>query len=92
MIETINSAFAANPAFKLPQQSAQTSNEGSNFAAQLVDVVRQAETAAVGGIQGQVPMQDVVLKVMEAERAFSTAMAVRDKVVSAYLEISRMQI
>ena len=92
MIETINGAFAANPAFKLPQQSAQTSNEGSNFAAQLVDVVRQAETAAVGGIQGQVPMQDVVLKVMEAERAFSTAMAVRDKVVSAYLEISRMQI
>jgi flagellar hook-basal body complex protein FliE len=32
------------------------------------------------------------MKVMEAERTFSTAMAIRDKVVGAYLEISRMQI
>jgi flagellar hook-basal body complex protein FliE len=92
MIEFVNSISAFNATQKLPQQVNDTSSQGTNFASQLIDVVKQAETAAVGGMQGQLPMQDVVMKVMEAERAFSTAMAIRDKVVGAYLELSRMQI
>jgi flagellar hook-basal body complex protein FliE len=71
---------------------AQDHRSFSDFASHIADVVKQAEVAAVGGMQGKVPMQDVVMKVMEAERTFSAAMAIRDKAVSAYLEISRMQI
>jgi flagellar hook-basal body complex protein FliE len=37
-------------------------------------------------------VQQVVEAVMAAEQALQSAIAVRDKVVSAYLEISRMQI
>jgi flagellar hook-basal body complex protein FliE len=92
MIDMITNAAGLAPALKPPQQTAQATPLSSNFASHLIDVVKQAETLAVSGMQGQVPMQDVVMKVMEAERAFSTAMAIRDKAVGAYLEISRMQI
>jgi flagellar hook-basal body complex protein FliE len=54
--------------------------------------MRQAESTAIAGINGQIPMQDAVLKVMEAERTFAAAMAIKDKAVNAYLELSRMQI
>ena len=92
MIDMITNAAGFAPALKSPQQTAQVTSQSSNFASHFIDAVRQAEALAVGGMQGQVPMQDVVMKVMEAERAFSTAMAIRDKAVGAYLEISRMQI
>ena len=37
-------------------------------------------------------MQQVVEAVMAAEQTLQSAIAIRDKVVSAYLEISRMAI
>lgn len=92
MIDTIVSATGFSSALKPAQQSGHSSAAGADFASNMLDVVKQAEQAAVGGIQGQVPMQDVVMKVMEAERSFAAAMAIRDKAVAAYLEISRMQI
>ncbi len=92
MLDIITAAIGQSMPLKLAPQSIQKPSGGTDFASQMIDVVKQAETAAVGGMQGQVPMQDVVMKVMEAERMFSTAMAVRDKAVGAYLEISRMQI
>lgn len=59
---------------------------------QVTSGLRAAETASIGGLKGTVPIQDVVDKVMSAEQALHTAIAVRDKVVAAYLEISRMSI
>jgi flagellar hook-basal body complex protein FliE len=38
------------------------------------------------------PLQTVVERVMAAERTLQAALAVRDKAVSSYLEVSRMQI
>ena len=64
----------------------------AQMASQAVDTVRVAEAASSAGIQGQMPLTEVVDKVLEAERALNSAIAVRDKVVSAYLELSRMQI
>ena len=92
MLDMIASAINLGSATKAMQQPLQKVSGSADFASQMIDVIKQAETAAVGGMQGQVPMQDVVLKVMEAERTFATAMAIRDKAVGAYLEISRMQI
>jgi flagellar hook-basal body complex protein FliE len=73
--------------------------DGSDFASMLtslaantVEAIRGGETAAAAGLAGTMPIQDVVDKVMAAEQALSTAIAVRDKIVAAYLEVSRMQI
>jgi flagellar hook-basal body complex protein FliE len=64
----------------------------ASLAANAVESVKTAEQASVAGIRGEMPVQEVVSSVMGAERSLHTAIAVRDKVVAAYLEISRMQI
>ena len=81
------------------QPSATASVAGPSFSAALTELatkatetVRVAEAASRAGIKGELPLQEVVASVMEAERTLHTAIAVRDKVVAAYLEISRMQI
>ena len=92
MLNLIAPALNMGAALKNAAPSSHQNAGLADFASHIFDVMKQAETAAVGGMQGQVPMQDVVMKIMEAERTFSTAMAIRDKAVGAYLEISRMQI
>ncbi|MGU3359000.1 flagellar hook-basal body complex protein FliE [Methylobacterium sp. M6A4_1b] len=54
--------------------------------------LRTGEAAAISGIQGKASTQQVVEAVMSAEQSLQTAIAVRDKVVAAYLELSRMPI
>lgn len=56
------------------------------------DNLKKAEAVSVAGIKGQATVQQVVEAVMNAEQSLQGAIAVRDKVVTAYLEISRMQI
>lgn len=63
-----------------------------SFASNAVDTVRQGEAAAIAGIQGSLPLQTVVENVLAAERTLQASIAVRDKLVTSYLEISRMQI
>jgi len=64
----------------------------ASVAAEAVGSVRAGEQAAISGIQGKVPVQQVVEAVMSAEQTLQTAIAMRDKVVAAYQEISRMAI
>lgn len=71
----------------------------SDFGAVLKFMIRDAaetvqagETTAIAGMQGKVPLQQVVESVVQAEQTLHTAVAIRDKVVSAYLDISRIQI
>jgi len=64
----------------------------ASVAAEAVSSVRAGEQAAISGIQGKVPVQQVVEAVMSAEQTLQTAIAMRDKVVAAYQEISRMAI
>jgi flagellar hook-basal body complex protein FliE len=92
MLDIVSSTLSLNTSLATKPLPIQKSSDAADFASQMFGVVKQAEALAVGGMQGQVPMQDVVMKVMEAERTFATAMAIRDKAVGAYLEISRMQI
>ncbi|MGH6761692.1 MAG: flagellar hook-basal body complex protein FliE [Phyllobacterium sp.] len=51
-----------------------------------------AEALSMKSMTGDVPTREVVSAVMEAEQALQTAIAVRDKIVQSYLEISRMAI
>jgi flagellar hook-basal body complex protein FliE len=64
----------------------------AQMAAHVAGVVRHAETISVAGIQGGASVQQVVEAVMSAEQTLQGAIAIRDKVVAAYLELSRMQI
>jgi len=51
-----------------------------------------AETMSIGAIRGEVETREVVDAVMSAEQSLQAAIAIRDKIVQAYLEVSRMQI
>ena len=64
----------------------------ARMAADTVDTLKAAEAASVAGITDKASVQQVVESVMAAEQSLQTALAIRDKVVSAYLEISRVTI
>jgi flagellar hook-basal body complex protein FliE len=64
----------------------------ASFATGVRDQLRAGEAASIAGIQGRATAQQVVEAVMSAEQSLQTAVAIRDKVVSAYLELSRMAI
>ncbi len=56
------------------------------------NVLKAGEATSIAGIRGQASVQQVVEAVMAAEQTLQSSIAIRDKVVSAYLEVSRMQI
>ncbi|MGO8953112.1 MAG: flagellar hook-basal body complex protein FliE [Rhodomicrobium sp.] len=72
--------------------SADFSSVLANLASQTASAVKTSEDMAIKGIQGQAPVQDVVQAVMHAQTSLQTAMAIRDKAVSAYQDLIRMPI
>jgi flagellar hook-basal body complex protein FliE len=63
-----------------------------NFGQGVVSNLKVAEGQSFAAIRGEVPTRDVVDAIMTAEQSLQTAVAIRDKMVTAYLEIARMQI
>ena len=61
-------------------------------AGQTIGAMRGAEQLSVEALQGRAEVREVVDAVMSAEQSFQAAVAIRDKIVTAYLEISRMAI
>jgi flagellar hook-basal body complex protein FliE len=59
---------------------------------EAISTLKQGEEVAVAGVHGQATTQQVVEAVMASEQTLQASIAIRDKVVSAYLEISRMTI
>jgi flagellar hook-basal body complex protein FliE len=57
-----------------------------------VDKLKIGESTAISGLQGKASVQDVSKAVLDAQQSLQTVVAVRDKVVSAYQEVSRMSI
>jgi flagellar hook-basal body complex protein FliE len=92
------SAFAGAAALAggVPAAAPGGSSDFSDIMAQLATSVRNdvraGEAASIAGIQGKATTQQVVEAVMSAEQSLQTAVAIRDKVVAAYLELSRMAI
>ncbi len=62
------------------------------FASQTVDSLKASESAAISSATGDLPVQKIVDSVLGAERQLHTVIALRDRAVSAYQEISRMAI
>ena len=92
-------AFLGATAAQMSIATADKPSEQKGFSAALADVVasaaatlRQGEASAISAIQGEISPQEVVTRVMAAEQTLQTAIAIRDKLVGAYLEINRMQI
>ena len=54
--------------------------------------MQNAEQVSIQALKGDADTRQVVDAVMSAQQALQTTIAIRDKVVSAYLEISRMGI
>lgn len=82
-----------------PAKVAPGSDPGADFTSFLgqlttdaASAVRTGESISVAGIQGKASVQEVVAAVMSAEQTLQSAIAIRDKVVQAYLELSRMSI
>lgn len=72
---------------------------GPSFASVLTNALsnsfstmKQAEQLSIDALQGKADMRKVVDTVMSAEQSLQAAVAIRDKIVSAYLEVSRMAI
>ena len=64
----------------------------AQMATNAVDSMKAGEAASIAGIQSKASVQQVVQAVMTAEQSLQTAIAIRDKVVAAYQEITRMAI
>ncbi|MGI9357663.1 MAG: flagellar hook-basal body complex protein FliE [Rhizobiaceae bacterium] len=54
--------------------------------------LRQAESISMSALRGDAGPREVAEAVMEAEKSLQIAIAVRNKIVTAYMEISRMAI
>lgn len=91
-VSSVSPGSAAASAYTRPENGESFGEVMAQFAADTVKAVRVGEAASVAGIKGEVPLQNVVESLMQAERSLQTALAIRDKAVAAYQEISRMTI
>jgi len=88
-IGSVRSAQVAAPS---ASQSPDFASVLAKAALSAIDTLKAGEATAISGIQGKASVQQVAEQVMSAEQTLQTAIVVRDKVVAAYLELSRMQI
>ena len=65
---------------------------GARLAEDFAQVLQRAETTAQQAMTGDADPHALVASLSEAQLAVETAVAVRDKVVEAYLEILRMPV
>jgi flagellar hook-basal body complex protein FliE len=93
----ISGANTIHAAQDVSPQSANSaeSPSGEGFASILEglwEALRAGEATAISAIEGKASTQQAVMATMHAEQSLQAALAIRDKIVSAFLEISRMQI
>jgi flagellar hook-basal body complex protein FliE len=64
----------------------------TNAVSKTADSLTNAQQLSVQALQGKGDTRQVVDAVLNAQQSLQTAIAIRDKIVSAYLDISRMSI
>ncbi|UWU28723.1 flagellar hook-basal body complex protein FliE [Rhizobium sp. WSM1274] len=62
-----------------------------NMASDAVSSLKGAESMSFAGIKGTATTREVVDSMLQAEQTLQTAISIRDKVVSAFLEVTKMQ-
>jgi len=88
-----NTARAAVPSGELKPQTGQSfANLVENASDQAMQSLQAGEKASIQAMSGKADLADVVTAVSNAEVTLQTVVAVRDRVVSAYLDILKMPI
>jgi flagellar hook-basal body complex protein FliE len=88
-----NTARAAVPTGDMRPQTGPTfANLVENAAEQALHTTQAGEKATIQAVAGKADLNDVVMAVSNAEVTLQTVVAVRDRVVGAYLEILKMPI
>jgi len=64
----------------------------SSMGTSTISQLNKAEALSLDALRGNAAPREVAEAVMSAEQSLQMAIAVRDKIVTAYLEISRMAI
>lgn len=64
----------------------------ADVSSNAVGALKTGEATAISGIDGKASVQQVVQAIMSAEETLQAAIAVRDKIVAAYQEVTRMAI
>lgn len=75
-----------------PSQGLSFAEMLSTQAERLTRTLHGAEAISAKGMTGETGIRQVADAVMEAERSMQAAVVVRDKIVSAWLDVSRMAI
>ncbi|WP_323035452.1 flagellar hook-basal body complex protein FliE [Pararhodobacter sp.] len=75
-----------------PDAAGGAATTAGRFAENFAQVLERADTTAQAAMVGDADPHALVAALSEAQMAVETAVAVRDKVVEAYLEILRMPI
>ncbi len=88
----VSNAPEANKPAQPQQLSSDFGTLMADMASNTVESMKNADNMAVQGITGEASTREVVDAVMQAEQALRTSIAIRDKIVTAYLETSRMAI
>ncbi|HTR14357.1 MAG TPA: flagellar hook-basal body complex protein FliE [Roseiarcus sp.] len=88
-----SSAAGAQPATAAAQSGNVSFEEAlGSVIGSALGTLQAGETAAIQGIQGAASPMKVVESVMDAQRSLQTVLAIRDKIVSAWQEVSHMAI
>jgi flagellar hook-basal body complex protein FliE len=86
----------ARSGFAAPATSAASGPSFSDMLGQIISAgvhtIQGGEAMAIQGLTGAAPPFKVVEAVMDAQRTLQEGLALRDKAVAAYQEISRMSI
>lgn len=87
-----NAAKTATSASSVSSAGDSFSSMMASFSKDTVDKLKTSESMSVAGLQGKATTQSVVEAVIAAQESLQTAIAVRDKAVGAFQEVSRMAI
>jgi flagellar hook-basal body complex protein FliE len=98
-IDGVSAVGAVGRSLEVGATGATSSTEGTSFVEALgkafndsIATVQTGEASAIQGLQGGMEPYKVVDSIMGAQRTLQSMLAIRDKAVSAYQEISRMAI
>lgn len=87
-----NSSVTHSPGFLKPASHADFTSTLSDLSAQAIAGIKSAEANSFAALSGDASTREVVDAVMSAEQSLQIAVGIRDKIVSAFLEVSRMAI
>ncbi len=88
----LHSVTTAAPAATSGTAGADFGTAMAQASSDALKTMKTAETTSMAGLEGKASTQQVVDSVMSAERTLQTTLAIRDKAVAAYQQVSQMQI